>query len=135
MEPSAGEVTRLLSELRKGNPDAEARLIPLIYEDLHRLAAHYMRRERADHTLQPTALVNEVYLRLVSRDGVVWQDRVHFFRVAARLMRQILVDHARARHTAKRGGNAEKVSLDQPADSSEPVVREPIEWNGSIWTN
>ena len=132
MQPPAGEVTRLLSELRGGNPEAEAKLIPLIYEDLHRLAAHYMRRERTDHTLQPTALVNEVYLRLVSREGVVWQDRVHFFRVAARLMRQILVDYARARHTAKRGGQAEKVSLDQPADSPEPVVREPLEWNGSI---
>jgi len=132
MQPSAGEVTRLLVELRNGNPEAEARLIPLIYEDLHRLAAHYMRRERPDHTLQPTALVNEVYLRLVSREGAVWQDRMHFFRVAARLMRQILVDHARARQTGKRGGGAEKVSLNQPAESAEPAVREPIDWNGSI---
>jgi len=131
MQPSAGEVTRLLSALRNGNPEAEAKLIPLIYDDLHRLAAHYMRRERTDHTLQPTALVNEAYVRLVSRGGMVWQDRVHFFRVAARVMREILVDYARARQTGKRGGDAERVSLER-AESAEPAVREPIEWSGSI---
>jgi len=97
MESSTGEVTRLLLELRSGNLEAEAKLIPLVYADLHRLAAHHMRRERSDHTLQPTALVNEAYLRLVSQQGTAWEDRAHFFRVASRSMRQILVDYARAR--------------------------------------
>jgi RNA polymerase sigma-70 factor (ECF subfamily) len=132
MQSSTGEVTRLLLELRSGNPEAEARLIPLVYGHLHLLAAHYMRRERPDHTLQPTALVNEAYLRLVRQEETVWQDRAHFFRVAARLMRQILVDHARARQAGKRGGEAEKLSLDQLPEPSAPRLREPIEWNGSI---
>lgn len=104
MEPASGEVTRLLAELSKSNPEAEARLIPLVYEHLHRLAASYMRGERPDHTLQATGLVNEAYLRLVSQHATEWRDRTHFFGIAARLMRQILVEHARARHAAKRGG-------------------------------
>jgi RNA polymerase sigma-70 factor (ECF subfamily) len=132
MQSSTGEVTRLLFELRSGNPAAEAKLIPLVYADLHRLAAHCMRRERSNHTLQPTALVNEAYLRLVSQEGMVWQDRVHFFRVAARLMRQILVDHARARQTGKRGGDAEKIPLDELPQFSGRRLREPIELNESI---
>lgn len=102
--PSPGDVTLLLADLTRGSPEAEAKLVPLVYRDLHRLARSYMRRERPDHTLQPTALVNEAYLRLISQADATWQDRAHFFGVAARLMRQILVDHARARQAGKRGG-------------------------------
>ena len=96
MEPAPGEVTALLGELRRGSPDAQAKLSSLVYERLHRLAAHYMRQERQDHTLQATALLNEAYLRLVSQEKTKWQDRAHFSGIAARLMREILVDHARA---------------------------------------
>src|SRR5262249_17899912 len=107
MRPSAGEVTRLLVELRGGNPEAEAKLVPLVYKHLHRLAARYMQRERPDHTLQATALVHEAYLRLVSQEETGWRDRAHFFGVASRLTRQILVEHARARQARKRGGQVE----------------------------
>ncbi len=112
MDSSPGEITQLLVELRGGNPDAETKLIPLVYRQLHRLAAHYMRHQRPDHTLQPTALVNEAYLRLVGQPKTDWKDRAHFFGVASRLMRQILVEHARAKQTKKRGGLAQKLSLD-----------------------
>ena len=101
MEPAPGEVTPLLGELRRGSPDAQAKLPSLVCEHLHRLAAHYMRHERQDHTLQATALLNEAYLRLVSQDKAEWQDRAHFSGIAARLMREILVDHARARQAGR----------------------------------
>jgi RNA polymerase sigma-70 factor, ECF subfamily len=127
MQPSSAEVTRLLVELRSGNPEAEAKLIPLVYQHLHRLAASYMRGERPDHTLQTTALVNEAYLRLVPQKETDWRDRAHFFGVAARLMRQILVEHARARHAGKRGGKVEKLSLDQALELSPARSRELIE--------
>ncbi len=132
MEPASGEVTRLLGELRRGSPEAEAKLVPLVYEHLHRLAAHYMRRERPDHTLQPTALLNEAYLRLVSQENTDWQDRAHFFGVAARLMRQILVDHARARQAGKRGGFVEKVLLDEAHDFSPAKARELVELDDAL---
>lgn len=106
------EVTNLLIELRRGNRDVEERLIPLVYGELRRLAASYLRRERADHTLQPTALVHEAYLRLVEVRQVDWQSRSHFFALAAQLMRRILVDHARARRARKRGGSRESINLD-----------------------
>jgi RNA polymerase sigma factor (TIGR02999 family) len=132
MEPPAGEVTRLLAELRSGNAEAEAQLIPLVYSHLHDLAKGYMRRERPDHTLQPTALLNEAYLRLVSQEGTVWQDRTQFFRVASRLMREILVDYARARQTQKRGGKAETLPLDQVAEFSPEISRELFESDKAI---
>ena len=132
MQPSAGEVTRLLVELRSGNPEAEAKLIPLVHKHLHRLAARYMRRERPDHTLQATALVNEAYLRLVSPEGTGWRDRAHFFGVAARLMRQILVEHARARQAGKRGGQVEKLPLDQALEFSPSRSRELIELDDAL---
>ena len=113
MDIHAGQITILLRELSGGNKSAADRLIPLVYPDLKRLAQRYMRRERADHTLQPTALVNEAYLRLVGGSEVDWKNRAHFFGVAAQLMRRILVDHARERHAAKRGGpGQQKISLD-----------------------
>src|SRR5271157_4002144 len=103
---SPGEVTLLLNELRLGNKDALGELIPLVYGELRRLAGHYLQAERTGHTLQPTALVHEAYLRLVEQDHADWKNRAHFLGVAAQMMRRILVDYARARGTAKRGGAA-----------------------------
>ncbi len=106
------QVTRLLADWNKGDLAAREALLPLVYAELRRLAASYLRRERPDHTLQPTALVHEAYLRLVEERRVDWKSRSHFFSVAAKLMRRILVDHARARAATKRGGGAlSKVSL------------------------
>jgi RNA polymerase sigma factor (TIGR02999 family) len=110
---SPGEVTNLLIQLKNGNRDAQSRLIPLVYAELRRLAAVYMRRERSGHTLQATALVHEAYLRLAGQEGISWQNRAHFFGVAANMMRRILVDHARAKQAKKRGGLDQKVSFDE----------------------
>jgi RNA polymerase sigma-70 factor (ECF subfamily) len=133
MEPSAGEVTRLLAQISNGDAEAEAKLIPLVYDHLHRLAVTYMRGERPDHTLQATGLVNEAYVRLVSQDVAEWRDRAHFFGIAARLMRQILVEHARARAAAKRGGTAQVfVSLDKGPDSSSARSRELLELEDAL---
>ncbi|MGA2005515.1 MAG: sigma-70 family RNA polymerase sigma factor [Terriglobales bacterium] len=107
-----GEVTQLLAQIHAGNKEAEDRLIPLVYAELRRLAAHYLRGERSDHTLQPTALVHEAYLRLTRIQGVDWQSRSHFFAIAATVMRRILVDHARGQRAEKREGFREAVSLD-----------------------
>ncbi len=107
------DVTQLLVSWRQGDTAAPDQLMPLVYEELRRQARDYLRRERADHTLQPTALVHEAYLRLIGDNGVSWQNRAHFHAVAARLMRRILVDHARAHNTNKRGGLAPKFSLDE----------------------
>jgi RNA polymerase sigma factor (TIGR02999 family) len=113
-------VTQLLVEWSGGDRAALDRLLPLVFDELRRLAASYLRRERAGHTLQPTALVNEAYLRLVDQDGVRWQNRAHFFGIAANLMRQILVDHARQRAAEKRGGSdQQRLSLTQ----AERIVR------------
>jgi RNA polymerase sigma factor (TIGR02999 family) len=106
------EVTQLLLAWSRGNRAALDQLIPLVSTELHRLAHHYMRRERAGHTLQTTALVNEAYVRLVDASRVEWRDRAHFFAVSANLMRRILVDFARTRRYQKRGGGAIAVSLD-----------------------
>ncbi len=113
MERAPGEVTLLLKEIAKGNQDALTRLIPLIYDELRRIAARCMRRERQDHTLQPTALVHEAYLKLVGQHTANWESRAHFFAVAAQLMRRILIDHANRHLRAKRGGAEQKVSLDE----------------------
>lgn len=106
-------VTQLLREWSKGNDSVLEDLTPLVYSELRRLADGYMRRERPDHTLQPTDLIHEAYLRLVDQKQPEWQSRSHFFRFAAHLMRQILVDHARARQTQKRGGDAHRVPLEK----------------------
>ena len=111
-EISSPEITRLLSALNEGNREAVDALIPLVYAELRRLAAHYLRSERGGHTLQPTALVHEAFLKLVEQE-TPWQNRAHFFAMAASLMRRILVDYARGRGAEKRGGAAEKVSLDE----------------------
>ncbi len=107
------EVTQLLIQWSNGDKAALNKLMPLIYDELRRLARHYMSRERPGHTLQTTALVNEAYVRLVNRKGVHWQNRAHFFAIAAQLMRSILVDHARSHAYAKRGGGARKIALDE----------------------
>lgn len=107
------DVTSLLRKLADGHSDAAAELIPLIYSELRRLAAGHLRHERPDHTLQPTALVHEAYLRLVAQRNVAWQSRAHFFAVASTLMRRILVDYARRQLRAKRGGGRSNVSLEQ----------------------
>jgi RNA polymerase sigma-70 factor, ECF subfamily len=113
MESAAGDVTRFLVDLQSGRPDASSQLIPLVYEELHRLARHQMRHERSDHTLQATALVHEAYLRLVNQSDRTWQNRAHFIGVAAQVMRRILVDYARARKTAKREGMLQRVPLEE----------------------
>jgi RNA polymerase sigma factor (TIGR02999 family) len=110
------DVTRLLLEWSRGHADARERLLPLVYDELRRLAGAYMRRERRGHTLQPTALVHEAYLRLVDQQRVDWKNRAQFVGVAALMMRRVLANHARDREAAKRGGQAERVSLTLAAD-------------------
>ena len=113
---SPQDVTRLLIQLTDGNRTVLDELLPLVYSELRSLAANYLRRERSSHTLQPTALVHEAYLRLVDQNQVRWQNRAHFFGVAAQMMRRILVDHARGHNAEKRGGEIPKLSLDENVD-------------------
>jgi len=115
MDEQLPQVTELLVAWGNGDQSARDELIPLVYEELHRLAHRYMGRERIGHTLQTSGLVNEAYLRLIDQSQVRWQNRAHFFGIAAQMMRRILVDHARSRQYAKRGGGAEYVSLDEAA--------------------
>ncbi len=111
VESSSKDVTQLLLDWRDGDPEALASLLPLVYDELRRQAGRYMRRERRDHTLQPTALVHEAYLQLVDQNRVRWQSRAQFFGVAAELMRRIVLKHARSHNTEKRGGQAKRVPL------------------------
>jgi len=115
MDSSSIDVTVLLKELSNGNKEVLAELVPMVYDELRRLASYYLRRERSDHTLQATALVHEAYLRLVDQRHVDWKNRNHFFGVAAQLMRRILLTHAREHHAAKRGGGMQKISLEDTA--------------------
>ena len=116
--PSQQDVTRLLVRLTEGDRGVLDDLLPVVYGELRRLAASYLRKERVGHTLQPTALVHEAYMRLVDQTQVQWQNRAHFFGVAAQMMRRILVDHARAHEAEKRGGEFQKLSLDENIDVS-----------------
>jgi len=111
VEPVSPDVTSLLKKLANGNQEAGTELIPVIYQELHRLAVGHLRRERPDHTLQPTALVHEAYIKLVAQRNADWQSRVHFFAVASKLMRRILIDYARRHLRVKRGGRQAKLSL------------------------
>lgn len=111
--PNSGNVTQLLVDWRNGNDDALNQLMPLVYDELRGLAKRYMSRERSTHTLQTNALVNEAYLRLINQQDVDWQNRAHFFAIAAQVMRNLLVDHARAKQYAKRGGGAQQITLDE----------------------
>jgi RNA polymerase sigma factor (TIGR02999 family) len=111
-DDATGEVTALLLRWQEGDREALDRLLPLVYDQLHRLADRQLRRERQGHTLQPTAVVHEIYLRLVDQRRATWQSRAQFFAVAAGMMRRVLVDHARGRRAAKRGGFAQHVALE-----------------------
>ena len=113
MPGHSSQVTELLVRWRGGDREALDSLLPLVYDELRRIARHYLQGERSGHTLQSTALVNEAYVRMVVQDFPQWQNRAHFFAVAAQLMRQILVDHARSHRASKRGGDVYKVTLDE----------------------
>ena len=115
-------ISQLLADWANRDPAAREQLVPIVYEELRRLAHHYMRGERAGHTLQTTALVNEVYLRLAGIDGLRWRDRAHFFAMAATLMRRVLVDYARQRGREKRGAGVSVTSLDEQAVAAQPAV-------------
>src|SRR5437867_9871341 len=112
------DVTGLLERWGQGDKDALNQLLPAVYDELHRMAARYLRRERPDHTLQPTALIHEAYVRLVDEHSVKWENRAHFFGIAAHVMRQILVDYARGHQAAKRGGSKIKLPLDEAIHGS-----------------
>lgn len=126
-EPSPHEITHLLQEWSGGNSRALDQLMPLVYAELHHTARRYMAREHSGRTIQATALIHEVYVRLVDSAAANWQDRAHFFAVCARLMRQILTDFARSRHSQKRGGGAENItfndSLYSPKEQTTDLVR------------
>ena len=124
-DATSGQATELLRAWRDGDRSALDRLMPIVHQELRRLARRYLMRERAGHSLQTTALVNEAYMRLVDYTRMEWQDRAHFFAVSAQLMRRILVEHAR-RHNLKRGGNVHHVSLEQAAVVSASRAKELI---------
>jgi RNA polymerase sigma factor (TIGR02999 family) len=127
MPPNADlEPTELLRAWSQGDESARERLIPLLYGELYSLARRYMRQERADHTLQATALVNEAYLRLIDVNRVEWRNRTHFLALAAQMMRRILVEFARNRHRQKRGGDAVRVSIDDVGELAEPKERDLV---------
>src|SRR5215475_13361937 len=131
MSTSAKDLTQLLLACGQGDREALAQLVPAVYAELRRLASRYMKRERADHTLQTSALINEAYLRLIDRP-VSWQNRAHFFGIAARLMRQILVDHARARQSSKRGGNQQRLALSDVLDAGQDTATDLIALNDAL---
>jgi RNA polymerase sigma factor (TIGR02999 family) len=120
MTARSNSVTGLLQAWGRGDLQARDNLLPLVYMELRRLARSYLRRERPGHTLQPTALVHEAYMKLAGQDRVVWQNRAHFFGIAAQAMRRILVDHAREHQSAKRGGAAVRITLDDGIGAAEP---------------
>jgi RNA polymerase sigma-70 factor (ECF subfamily) len=120
MEDTPASVTRLLAEWQGGDPAALDRLLPLVYGELRAIAARHLSRETSGHTLQSTALVHEVYVKLLGQHSVQWQNRAHFFGIAAQMMRRILVDHARRRHRLKRGGPVLTLSLDDAMAAAEP---------------
>ncbi|HKG13609.1 MAG TPA: sigma-70 family RNA polymerase sigma factor [Pyrinomonadaceae bacterium] len=124
--PSPQEMTDLLAAWSDGDREALDRLLPLVERELHRLAHHYMSRERPDHTLQTGALVNEAYLKLVDQTRVRWQNRAHFFAIAAQTMRRILIDHARRRRYDKRGGGARPLPLDEAAHITDERAAELV---------
>jgi RNA polymerase sigma factor (TIGR02999 family) len=132
MDGSAKPLTTLLAGWRGGDPAAADELIATVYQELHRLAARYMLGERPDHTLQPTALVNELFLKLLDSDPVDWQNRAHFFAVAAGQLRRILVNHARDRHAEKRGGKRVKLALTDVNGLAEPREQDLLELNEAL---
>ena len=119
MTPSSSNVTQMLHDWSHGDREVLDKLVPVVYEELRRQAARYLRRERPGHTLQTTALIHEAYIRLIDQKNVHWQNRAHFFAISAQLMRRILVDHARSRQAAKRGGSDIKLPLEEAMIASE----------------
>jgi RNA polymerase sigma-70 factor (ECF subfamily) len=132
MASSQHEVTALLLKWRSGDKTALDKLTPLVYDELHRLAHGYIKREHSGHTLQTTALVHEAYLRLVEQEDIRWQNRAHFFAVSAQVMRHILVDYARKSRSRKRGGNVQRVSLDEAAIVSAERASELVELDDAL---
>ena len=132
MDPSEHEVTELLQAWSEGNVAARDLLMPLVYEELRRRASAYLRRERPGHTLQPTALVHEAYLRLVDQRRVAWRNRAQFFGVAAEMMRRVLVDHARANRAAKRSGMFSRVTFDPALAVTEPVRVDVLDLDAAL---
>ena len=130
--PSPQEMTALLAAWSDGDQEALDRLLPLVERELHRLAHHYMSREREGHTLQTTALVNEAYLKLCDQTRVRWQNRAHFFAIAAQTMRRILIDHARSRKYEKRGGGAHALPLDEAAFISDERADELVSLDDAL---
>lgn len=126
MRPLPHDVTQLLVAWSNGDEAARDQLIPLVYEELHRLAHRYMNRERPGHTLQTSALVNEAFVRLVDQRDVHWQNRSHFFAISAQMMRRVLVDYARSRQYQKRGGDAVQVSLSEDLNVSDEQTAEVV---------
>jgi RNA polymerase sigma-70 factor, ECF subfamily len=126
------EITQLLSEWSHGNQAALDKLYPMVYDELRRIARHYMSRERKGHTLQTTALINEAYLRLVAQRNVHWENRAHFFGISAQIMRRILIDHARRYEYSKRGGGRQRVSLDEAAFVAKERAAELIELDEAL---
>ena len=118
--PSSPDITRLLVQWSGGDAKALERLVPLVYGELKRIASNQLRRERPEHTMAPTALVHELYLRLIDQRGATWENRIHFYSLAAQLMRRILVDHARARNADKRGGSVTRISIDDALEGDWP---------------
>ena len=131
MRRDSGQVTQLLKAMHAGDSQAAERLLPLVYVELHRLAKSYMRRERPDHTLQATALINEAYLRLAGED-VDWNSRAHFIGVAAHVMRHVLVDYARARHADQRGGGLKRVEMQEELAISPGKLDEVEQLDGAL---
>jgi len=132
MDQPSQSVTHLLLAWRNGNKEALDQLIPLVHSELHRIAARQMKNERRGHTLQTTALLNEAYEKLVEHQDLQWQNRSHFFAIAAQIMRRILIDHARKRLRMKRSGGLQKISLDEVALVSEPRAEELIALDNAL---
>ncbi len=132
MDSQRHEVTRILRELDLSDRDQAEKLIAIVYDELRVLASRQLRRERADHTLRPTALVHEAYLRLVDQSDVGFDNRSHFFGCASRAMRQILVDHARRREADKRGGGWERITLDAEVAGGDPMVAEILDLHAAL---
>jgi len=126
MPPSPEQITKLLKHWSNGDQAARDQLIPLVYQKLRRMAHQHMRKERPGHTLQTSALVHEAFVRLIDQTNIQWQNRAHFFGIAAQMMRRILVDHARSRQYAKRGGDVRRISLDEVAVVSEERAAEVV---------
>lgn len=134
MKPAPNEITQLLKDWSSGDQSALDKLMPLVYDELHQLAHQHMRREQPGHMLQTSALINEAYLRLVDQPQIRWESRAHFFGIAARLMRRILVDEARKRNSAKRGGRAIEVSLVEGANIAEEQAANVVALDDALRT-